>query len=351
MAYRRSRGKGRKKIEPAELVMNYIVPGVAPGTTNEFYIDLSQSASLSNRRFYRQGINWAVQSMKLLSPITSGIIVAQKVPTTWVMSNAWEKAFRSWQEMNQEALEQNESIRPRFLDFKIFADAQHHFDGYAQNLLPYAWSQLPGAAVTLQQANPGEWESSKISVPTSGATGNATDFEMIAVGPSYPGAGASTLNAVSLIEGYAASRGLPNVLDPNAPSDADDVGPTGTPENWIGALKNEGTDQDGDVLDRMVGLNAENNIAPYPFENDGVNVDTMYPGGANQLTGLMVHDTEYITGTTVGGRTMIDGGMFPCGLLKLVIQNTSDVSGDMNLQINLVPGHHRGYLCEPMTEM
>ena len=34
----------------------------------------------------------------------------------------------------------------------------------------------------------------------------------------------------------------------------------------------------------------DNNIAPYPFENDGANVDTMYPGGANQLPGLMLHD-------------------------------------------------------------
>ena len=153
-----------------------------------------------------------------------------------------------------------------------------------------------------------------VAIPTSGATGNATDFEFVAVGANYPGASPiTTLDAVSLIEGYAASRGLPNVLDPNAPDDAEDVGPTGTPENWIGALKNEGTEQDKDILDRMVGLAAENNIAPYPFENDGVNIDTQYPNGANQGTGLQVHDTEFITPTTVGGTSRLKGGMYPCG--------------------------------------
>ena len=55
--------------------------------------------------------------------------------------------------------------------------------------------------------------------------------------------------------------------------------------------------------------------APYPFENDGVNLDTMYPGGANQLVGLQIHSIENVTGTTIGGTTRIKGGNFPCGLM------------------------------------
>jgi hypothetical protein len=180
---------------------------------------------------------------------------------------------------------------------------------------------------------------------------------MIATGASFPGASpVSTLNAVSLIEGYAASRGLPPITDPNAPADADDVGPTATPENWISAMFNEGTDRDKEVLDSMIG---ENNQAPYPFENAQVPgaapgtvfTDTQYPGGANQAPGLTFHDSEYITGTTVGGTTRLAGGLFPCGLIKISITNSSASSLGNALYIDLVPGHHRGYLCEPMTEM
>ncbi len=336
-----------KKIEPAvkTFVYNY---SVSANTLQSNTIDLSQCASLLNRRFYRQGINWAVGSIKVLtSGSTTGIIGISKLPETWVMSNAWEKSFRSWQEMNEKALEDTESIRPRFMDFKIYADNTHHIAGYGTNLLPTADLVAGTPAVA------GEWDSSKISIPTSGATGNATDFELIAVGASFPGASpATTLDAVSLIEGYASSRGLPYTTDPNVPDDADDVGPTGTPENWMGALTNEGMDQDKDVLDRMVGAAAENNQAPYPFENDGVNLDTMYPNGANQLTGLQIHDVDTITGTTVGGITRIKGGLFPCGLVRVDVQNQStDTSMGVNLLIELVPGHHRGYLCEPMTEM
>jgi hypothetical protein len=349
MAYKKGKGKMARfrKIEPAVQTLTFEFSVPAGGAVTDYTLDLSQCASLVNRRFYRQGINWAVSGFKMLTSSQLGSIAIKKLPNTWVMSNAWEKGFRNWQQMNDEALEDNESVKPRFLDFKIYADSAHHAAGYAGNLLPGVLNPTFGAATA------GEWESSKVAIPTSGATGNATDFELVAVGANYPGASPiTTLDAVSLIEGYAASRGLPNVLDPNAPSDADDVGPTGTPENWIGALKNEGTDQDKDILDRMVGNAAENNIAPYPFENDGVNPDTMYPGGANQLTGLQTHDFEFISGTTVGGTTRMKGGMFPCGLVRLVAQNNDPASTmSIIMQVDLVPGSHRGYLCEPMTDM
>ncbi len=342
MAYRRSNGKGRrKKIEPAVKRLAFEMP-VPAGATVDFYIDLSQCASLVNRRFYRQGINWAVSGMKVLSQSAATLdatINVTKLPETWVMSNAWEKGFRAWQKMNNEALEESESVRPRFLDFKIYADAAHHTAGYAGNLLPLS---AGGTYVS------GEWEASKYAIPdnTLGATGGVREREVIAVGANFPGAGASGFNAVSLIEGYANSRGLPNVLDPNVPDDAGDV--VGSGENWIAQLDSEGTQQIDAVIDDMI---SENNIAPYPFENDGVNLDTMYPGGANQGTGLAFHDSEYITGTTIGGTTRLQGGLFPCGLIKISVTNSSSSSLGNALYVDLVPGHHRGYLCEPMTEM
>ena len=330
-------------MEPAVQTLTFTGIVAPKGGGIVSHIDLSQVASLVNRRFYRQGINWAVAGFKFTATGGTGSIQINKLPNTWIMSNAWEKAMRAWTRMNREALAETESIRPKFLDFKIYADATHHSAGFAANLLP-----VSGGGLT---AVPGEWEPSKVVVPLTDGSDNAFSREMIAVGPNYPGNGASGLNSLSLIEGYAASRGLPDVLSPNAPDDASSVNGS-APQNWLQAIFNEGTDQDDLVLDDMV---SENNIAPYPFENDGVSVDTMYPGGANQLTGLQIHDLELVTGTTIGGTTRIKGGNFPCGLMQLVIANSTDpVSGqDMNftLQIDLVPGNHRGYLCEPMTEM
>jgi hypothetical protein len=347
MAYKKGKGKMArkfKKIEPAVQTLTLATPSVAGGATGIFYCDLSQMASLVNRRFYRQGINWAVSGIKILSG-GDGSLFVSKLPDTWVMSNSWEKGFRTWQKMNNEALEETESIRPRFLDYKIYADAHHHNKGFGANLLPQTLNVTPAGVTTVVEAAVGEWEASKMVIPKTDGTDDVFSREIIATGASYPGVGASTLNAVSLIEGYASSRGLPNVLDPNAPADAADVN-SNAPENWMAATFNEGTDQDDAVLSDMI---AENNIAPYPFENDGVNTDTQYPNGANQLDGLQIHDSVFLTPTTVGGTTRVKGGMFPCGLIAF--SWSPNGASNLQIQIDLVPGNHRGYLCEPMTDM
>jgi len=346
---KRSYSRKGNKIQPAVQTLTFAVPASGAGSTS--YVDLSQVASLVNRRFYRQGINWAVAGFKFVGT-AAGVIQISKLPNTWVMSNSWEKSFRAWTKMNREAMQEAQSVRPKFLDFKIYADVDHHQLGYDQNLLPLAGFNAPMISAKF---TPGEWESAKVFVPEpyNSVPGAGTDtmntLEMIAVGASYPGPGASGHDAVSLIEGYAASRALPNALDPNTPTDAEDVaGPT--PENWLSAIFNEGTTQTADVLDELTN---ENNLAPYPFEGGddgagGVYIDTMYPNGANQVPYLQTHDYEFVTGTTIGGTTRLKGGNFPCGLIRL------DVEADVEfvqLQIDLVPGNHRGYLCEPMTEM
>ena len=345
MARRKYSTKKRmKKIEPSVQTLTFTLgnPVFRPGdpVTQYFYIDLSQCASLVNRRFYRQGINWAVAGMKLFTADTGSVFI-NKLPNTWVMSNAWEKGFRAWQDMNNKALEETPSVRPRFLDFKVYANELHHSNGASNNMLP----QNPGGALGgLADYTPGEWEMSKFVVPRTDSTiGVPSEREVIATGSNYPGAGASGLNAVSLIEGYSASRGLPNVLDPNTPEDAADASGV-APQNWLTALFNEGTLQDETVIDEMI---TENNIAPYPFENDGVNVDTMYPGGANQAPGLQTHDIQRVSATTIGSTTRFKGGNFPCGLIE-VVWNTADSTSSPVLQIDLMPGNHRGYLCEPL---
>ncbi len=348
-----------KKVEPAVLTMAFtaLVPkgeGGADGTLSQ-YLDISQVTSLMNRRFMRQGLNWAVGGFKfatlptLTGGVVDGSVLVGKLPTTWTMSNAWHKGLASWEDMNDDALEETPSVRPRFMDFKVYADDVHHAAGFPANMVPISNA---GVAATL-----GEWESSKLRIPVGlAAPGDTTEREIIATGASYPGPGASGVDAVSLIEGYAASRGLPDIRDPNAPDDAPDTDGL-TPENWMAALKNEGTEQISGVLEDLI---TENNQAPYPFENAQVPgaapgvvfTDTQYPGGANQLTGLEIHDFDTFTATTVGGISRLKGGLFPCGLVKFFYVNNSQESDyTVTLLVDLVPGNHRGYLAEPMQDM
>ncbi len=344
MAYRKSNGKlARRKMEPAVTTMFFNTTAQDPGTVSEHYLDLSQCASICNRRFYRQGINWVVGSIKIIAG-ASGSVTVMKLPQTWVMKNAWVKAMANWRKMIDESLEEGESLRGRFMDFKIFADSGHHAVGFDANLLPKTFGVSAGA-VTESTAQPGEWIHSKFIIPRTDGSDQANTRDIIAVGANYPGvSGITGNNAVSLIEGYAASRGLPYQEDPNTPADAQNAA-GGTPQNWMVALHNDGTVQDAAVI---TDATTENDQAPYPFEGDAAgNVDTQYPGGQNQLSELQVHDVVAISGTTVGSMTYVKGGEFPCGLIKF-IHSQGAQSGNLAIQIDLVPGPHRGYMCESM---
>lgn len=338
MARRKARVPQGKKLQPAVKMMRFILD-----RESVQYIDLSQCASLVNRRFYRQGLNWAVAGFTIFTDGGTGSVNIYKIPDTWVASNAWHKGFAAWDKMNSQALEEAESIKPKFNDFKVYMDEAHHEAGVGANLIPV--DQLGNPYIT------GTWDMSSFRIPVGvAAPGDTSDREIIWTGANYPGlAPVSGLNAVSLIEGYAASRGLPDILDPNTPDDADSA--TGTlPENWLAATFSDGTEQDSAVLSD---LQTENENAPYPFENGpnpagGVFTDTQYPGGANQAPGPEIHDAVLVTTTTVGGKTTIPGSNFQGGLIK--ISNDID-SGNVTLQVHLVPGHHRGYMCQKMQDV
>lgn len=332
-----------RKLEPAVQTLTFAVPD---GTST---VDLSRCASLVNRRFYRQGINWVVSGFRFFKTGTSpspgtGVSIG-KLPNTWVLANAWEKAFRHWQELNKRALEAGESLPGRFTDFKIYMDDIHHGSRVGMpnsDLLPVDFESNGATA--------GEWVYSKILLPDTTLVGNAREREMIAIGANYPGNGASGLNAVSLVEGYASSRALPSIADPNTPDDASDLSGV-APNNWLGAIDNEGSSQ----IDRVItDLTTENDQSPYPFENGEIPAapgtywtDTQYPGGANQLPSLQFVDGAYFSTAENANKLYCKGDNFPCGLVRIV-QNTGE---QLTMTIDLVPGTHRGYLCEPMTEM
>jgi len=321
-------------------------PGVVPGK-GTYYIDLSQCASLVNRRFYRQGIQWAVASMRLSTSAkdTAGVeyiqsqpgkVTVSKLPSTWILSNSWEKSFRSWQRMINNATDESgmKSVKGKFLDFKVFMDDTHHTFGFSSNLLPE--DHLGNVA------SAGQWQPAEFEIPDIGGSTTVTSYDIVAVGPNYPGPGASGKDAVSMVQGYADSRALPSPIDPNVPADAN--------LNWMLALFNDGSEQDTEVI---IDLENDGNNPPYPFEGDLAGTpDTMYPGGETQMPGLQIVARELMTGTTVGNQTYLKGGTFPCGLIRIDIENWDGTFGMLpEITIDLVPGAHRGYLCEPMTEM
>ena len=321
--------KYSKKIQPAELKI-----ALQMRSSGYHYVDLSQCASILNRRFYRQGLNWAVSHFTFykITPTEAGSqgVGVSKLPNSWVMSNAWEKSFRLWQQMIKNSTDESgaQSIKGKFLDFKVYMNAAHHSAGVAANLLPV--DSVPNTST------PGEWTMSDITIATDG-TGAAVDYELIAIGPNDPGvAPTSGKDAKSLIQGYVDFRALPYTQDPNVPADAS--------LNWMIGVFDEANAQDRAVINM---LESNGDQAPYPYEGDGTSTDTMYPGGETQLPAARVVGAAYFNAGTNANKVIVEGDNFPCGLVELYSATDDTVS----VIVHLVPGSHRGYLAESMTDM
>lgn len=296
------------KMQPAVLRMAFDV------SSDIHYLDLSQCASILNRRFYRQGLNWAVAGITFVDEAggASGTISVEKLPNTWVTSNAWEKTMRLWNKMNKEAMEEAPSIKPRYYDFKIHFDTSHLAGSFAQNLRPRGFST----------AQIGEWIGSQVVIPATDSSGVAT-YDLFMIGDN-------TAAGKGMIKGYQDSRSVPNSPDPLVPADAS--------LNWMTAVFNEGTLQKNAVIGD---LEDQNDETPYDLYN--------YPGGDTLPTvgtGEMV-DTVHFTGTTVSSRNRVGGFNAPCGLIRI-----DQLAGTtIRMYVDLVPGDHKGYLCQKMTEM
>ncbi len=320
-------------MQPA--VMNLSFTATGSGTN---YIDLSRAASIVNRRFYRQGINWSVAGFTITTAgnTSPGVVTICKAPTTWVTYNAWVKSKAMWDRMNDQILDSEPGLEGRYADFKVsltdgmsYASAQTGTNpANGEILMP------TNCGYDLPQTNGMEWNYSSIQVPNDGGALPPTENRLHIVGADNVGVGTESRG---LIHGYGLSRARPvNTGEPSLPGDG----------GWMTELFDL-ADNLEEIRDDIAG---DNDRAPYPT-GDSNSVLEFYPGGATNMP-----DTEVVGYASFGSsatqsvfQRSIKGGMFPCGLIEI----KSDLNGPSfyDIIVHLVPGHHRGYLCEPMEDV
>jgi len=318
--------RSSNKIEPSAMTMTFSTPVIAPGSMQEFYIDLSQCASILNRRFYRQGLNWAVAGFKILTSSSSSSVVVSKLPNNWVTSGSWEKTMRAWLRQQNEALDNlSEPEAARFRDFKIHMDEAHVVGGFSSNLIPTSNAVDPITGLRVEYLT-GEWEASQIVIPNDGTVGTTSEYLLHMTG-------GNTTTSKAMIKGYANSRNTPHSPDP--------VSPGPLRNTYFNTMFDVGDNTD-EILD-----NATEKNDNLPYDRDD------YPGETANGGSTQTHDVSFISGTTIGGTTRLKGGNFPCGLVKLELQTNADAGTSYSylIQVDLIPGNHRGYLAESMVEM
>ena len=298
---------------------------INPESTFNF-LDLSLAASAANRRFYRQGITWAVAGMSLhTAENTTGDFTVSKVPDTWVAANAHTKAKKLWMASQDQVLDEQPSVSAKYRDFKIYLDEDMvNSSVQADNTAATSGDILLPIDSGDFSAKISEWIYSTLQLPNAGGSAAPTEVTMHMVG-----ADSTTPQSRGLITGYGLSRSRPQKVDPNTPTDG----------GWMNDVFDVADNLDAIRLD----VTDNNDQPPY---RTGTPTEALeyYPGGVNNQPDAALHSISFVSGTTVGGKTHVEGGMFHCGLIRF----DWNLEGETNhyLAVDLVPGNQKGYLTE-----
>jgi hypothetical protein len=334
---KRSFNKKARTLQPAVMKLNFRIPKTSPDFVS--YIDLSLCVSRLNRRFYRQGLNWAVGNVRFTTlaaadSVSGAQSYVSSLPHTWVTANAWMKTFSLWKRQQDEAIAESVSqdAVARFRDFKIFMEPGHT-PANVMNPVQVGPGRFPfpghtGLQTCPEVDQPEEWAFSEVVIPNdAGVAGDTQEYTLHMVG-------ADTVVPPSkgMILGYANSRAFPQSPDPVS-----------------NAVANSFMQQMFDV-----GETSDEVTSNAQFKNDELPyAQVAYPGGGANFVEL--ENQGYNNNQSTIGVNTWNTGPFtaPCGLLRIDLQGftTAETAGDWHIiTISLVPGDHRGYLCETMEE-
>ncbi len=294
------------------------------------YIDLGQCLSLVNRRLYRQGYVYRVESFSWAPSANVSVLSIASVPTTWVSYNAWVKAKALWNKMNRIS-----GIRgyPKYHDFKVFLDIAHYTtmtaNEYAAvpNLIPVDFGLAEYAVGGAQ------WKYSQYVTPQAG--GSAAPGEncvhMLGDDTGVNNAALDTDGSHAVIQGYADTRVTVGLEEPNLPGDAS--------ISWQTELFDSG-EVEVDVINHLEQFNDQ---PPYAHGADIQGGDNpIYPGGSEScINGQLCVNIV----TAQGETTFAPGCDLPLGLMEV------SASAAGVLSVFVAPGRYNGVAAMPMAKV
>jgi len=305
---KRSRSSA-KKTTPAVRYLRYeLVNSANAGTETSHFIDLAKDLSIVNRRLYRQGRDYHVKKITIVSSNTPNLgnrVSVSGISSSWVAHQAWKRGFEVWNKMDKEASENlSGNIRGTWSDFKV----------YLSNTMRSGTVLQPmdnGGGLYL----PGEWVYTRLVTPDGTTSSDAFYLHMLGDHQGSPG----SWSAISLIKSYGQSRATVQAADPNIPGVASD--------DPIVNVFDYGTTVD-EVVNLMEG---DNDDPPYDLYD--------YPGQGGNDNGPK--PAVFQDSTIVDGRAVMGGFNAMCGLLE--IESTSSLPNDTySVLVELAPGSYRG---------
>lgn len=303
-------------MEPAQLVLQYLIPGDGSGS-NTVVVDLARDLSAVNRRLYRQGYTYAVGKVTFVGPAaTQQILIAQTAGNTWMVHNAWIKGKAIWRKQRREVAELMPGIEGKWADFKVKLD-----DSGA--------TYLPCVAADAGAMASDDWDFSEVFWDDDG-TERSPVFHIIG--------GTDVTSSIGLVQEYHISRQRIQAADPSLDSDASDS---------IYAKMLHMQDELSDDLIDDIETDGDNP----PYDHDQMSGgDTVADEPWTQEFGLANSDAGQVG--------HLSGFAAECGLVKFTAGSYSNVAATLGVAVNaqmgiyvhLVPGPYRGVLAEAMGQ-
>lgn len=316
-------------IQPAQRRLFYT--GTMTSNEGTFYIDLAKDLSAVNRRLYRQGMQYYVESFEHYNIFANDEVQSMACSTagdTWTVHNAWKKAFAHWKRQQREARKLvGQGTAPTWEDFKIYLDDAHRAGGTGSA----TGDELSVLAADGGAVGSGEWIHSKLIYETDDQGTTAESFLHL-IGPDV-----STTDA-GLILNYQKSRVTVQSEDPEVPAEYS--------ANLYAYMARD----ENEVMDEVANnMEDENDAPPYDLD-DYVGNDTNADAPFVQSFSLASPSQPLAVG---------NGFLAECGLIKIDAARfsvaTNAYSGNPDSQIfafsiTVAPGPYKGVMAEPMGQ-
>ena len=345
MAYRRSKGKGRRKRsgvkDPLQKSLRYdITPGAVAKTSN--YIDSFRDLSRVNRKLIRQGHTILVDSIEFAYTASSTAVGVVKVSAstagnTWAVHNAWVKGCALWDEMQDLVLDDNPSVKGKWRDFKVQLEKSM---GSGNTLNPIDGADAPFTV--------GEWDYSMYVMPqhdvhTTGADAgkplDALQYTATLIGDDSNVAVGAIDGKRSLVKAYADSRATVQDVDPNVPA--------AMSTSFFNLLTDSGS-QEPELADI---IEDENDEPPYDIDN--------YVGGSAS-PGDVPFVQSFGVASSGHPKGILPGFLAECGLIKIAVEafapngdpvaDLSSVFTDFVIKVNYAAGPKMGLMMTGMGQ-
>ncbi len=246
--------KKYKKTSPTQTRLSFELSG----DSGQDYIDIAKALSIINRKFYRQGVYYYVNSIEVYNN-EQGVVDLYTLPDNWVTKNSWNRGFAVFQKMN--ALTNSpltNGIRPKYHDFKVHMTSTMQSAGSANPSL----HNVAGAGT---EHTADDWVySTMVSADSDGdidpqnpqqLNQEADDFEVHMIG-THTGS-SDNWTSVGLIKSYAESRARPHLTAPVTDTNL-------ATDPLLNIFDFSSEEQMNDII---TNLEADNDAPPYDLDN------------------------------------------------------------------------------------